>query len=200
MNPPWIVAFGALTCAVVVLSILYVGLLRRISSVLEKAEDALARNAGLAPDHGLRTGDQVAAAEARDVAGRLVDLAELIARRRTVVLLAAPDCDPCERLLEALCTRGWPDPSRQLIVVLDEPMSTKDSLLTAAGALVLYQGPELSVSRALHSNIFPHAFAFAGNRISAPATIPATVDDLVRLDEVEIVNHRHQPGLKFVAQ
>lgn len=189
MTDPWILVFGVLTCAVVVLSVLYVGLLRRVSSVLEDAEQAIGRSPAYPPDMGLRTGEKIDSAVTTDGSGRQVELTELIAERSAIVLLAAADCDPCHRLLEDVSSQGWAHESVQLIVVLDEPTHL-DSVLAAANVAVLYQGAHQSVSRAVRSNIFPHAFAVSRNIVVASPVIPASMEELVRLGKDE---HLGQP-------
>lgn len=95
------------------------------------------------------------------------------------MLLASSDCAPCHTLLEELVEHAW-DNEVGLVVVLDGE-SDLDGALRHAHLATLWETAETAVAHALHSNVYPTAFALVGNTVAAPATVPSSLHDLIDL-------------------
>jgi hypothetical protein len=178
MSGPWIAAFLALSTLVVIMALLVLGLLRRVSPLLEQAESAL-RNAGSVPGplQGLPIGAELPQFEARDIRGSVVTEADF-AGTPAVVLFIDPGCRPCERLVAEL-RRGWEvqQGARLWVITGDGHESDLD---LPGQATVLVQSDD-RISRAFQTSITPHAFAIGVNGTIVNRDIPDSTDALVKL-------------------
>jgi hypothetical protein len=178
MSGPWIAAWLALSTLVVITTFLVLGLLRRVSPLLEQAESAL-RSAGSGPGplQGLPIGTELPQFEARDVRGSVITDADL-AGTPAVVLFIDPGCGPCERLMAELRS-GWAgEQGARLWVVTGNGHERELDL--SGKATVLLQSDE-RVSRAFQTSITPHAFAIGIDGTIVNRDIPDSTDALVKL-------------------
>ncbi len=169
-----------LVIAVLGLGVLVLGLIRRVTTVLEGAERQL-RAAGTRASvlGGLPPGSPVPPYRAVDRQGTPVG-AEILQGDARLVLFVDAGCDPCMTLLEDL--RQTPLLGRGgvpiLVVATDTPAARR--LPFPATATVLFQR-DRAVARAFASEGTPHAFFVDANGIVGRSTIPSRSADLIAL-------------------
>jgi hypothetical protein len=173
----WIAAFAALWTISLVTAFLVLGLMRRISNVLEGVEQRLRGQ----PTHGgLPIGSTVPKFEASSEGGRIMSSQELMIRANVYLFLSA-GCSPCERLAKELqdasdSTARWP-----LIVVYDTPESAEVARLSD-GTRTLHDGSR-SVFRAFEIDATPFAVAVDRAGTVIGNAVPNSIDALNDLVE-----------------
>jgi hypothetical protein len=176
MSGLWIAAFAALTLLVLLLAVVQVGLLRRVTAVLERAEAAV-RDGGSAAGDGLAPGARIQPFVAASLQGRPVRSDEV--RGESIWLLLSAGCGPCQLLAADL--RRAPDGAglgMPLRVLLDSHDDARE-LDLPAWIQVLVAG-EQAAARSFRTSGTPHAFA-ANDGVVTAQTIPNRVADLRRL-------------------
>ncbi|MEX2646212.1 MAG: redoxin domain-containing protein [Gaiellaceae bacterium] len=164
MSIAWVVAFVALCVVVLVIGALVLGVLRRITPLLEEMESRFASLAvGGVP--GLKPGSQLPRFTAKTTDGSKVGSPDLLGSPLVFVFLNS-NCRPCETLAAELRSTSSFDPDVPLIVVLDFP----DGQQLAEGLpyRVLFQRRR-SVSKSFGVVGTPHAFA-----VDATGTVVAS--------------------------
>jgi hypothetical protein len=149
VTTPWIVAFGVLWGVVLLVAFTMVGVLRRVTAVLEAMEETRVEAPGVAP------GGVVEPFELYDSEGEVVDWSELI-RERTILVLSSPRCAPCELLLEELGDVGSRLAGVPLTVVTTDSADGR-SYEYPPGLNVLYQRGERA-TQAFDNRAFPQAY------------------------------------------
>jgi hypothetical protein len=192
MSAAWVVAYVVLGVLVVLVAVLVLGTLRRISTVLERAELALTSSTGR--PGGLEPGAIVPDFEAATSSGRTFTAATLEARSSLVVLVDR-DCPPCRRLLDELA-QEQPEDLPDLFVVFGDRGMQNGSPEVAPATAVLAQ-VNGSVSRAFDSGSTPHTFALHGRRVVAAGT-PNTVEGLRHLALRLREEVRNKPNRKLL--
>ncbi len=177
MSWPWVVAFVGLWIFVLVLGMIVLGLVRRVSAFLERAESN-APGLDVPSDFGgLVPGDRVPQFELWDRGGSRIDSSVLLASP-VVLMFMDPGCGPCEDLVRLIETTEQPiDGAPYVIVTEDTEEATKFRF--PPGATVLYQR-DRSVSTAFKNIAAPQAFAIA-RQIVLGKTVPESVEALSRL-------------------
>jgi len=164
---------------VLLLTALVVGLMRRVSGVLERAEQAFEGLASFSPEQGLQPGDIVTGFTLKDSSGSVVTSDSLWAHAPAIVAFLSRGCEPCEEIERQLRELRWSMAAVRLILVLSGH-DTHD-VSTYGDAEAYTQGSDLAASRAFRTNISPHAFAVdRGGRVRANL-IPRSADELVDL-------------------
>ena len=150
MSTPWIAAFAFLWLAVIAVGVVMLGTLRRITSVLERAESQLEAEAV-----GVRPMSVLPSFELYDASGDLVTSESLI-REPTILLFMESGCSPCRQL--ALALEGFDDTvdGVPFVVVLDDSPNARQVPIPP-DIRVMYER-EGAVSGLFESAITPQAF------------------------------------------
>lgn len=175
MSSAWVVAYALLSVVVILLAVLVLGTLRRISTVLERAELVLS-SPGSRPG-GLEAGAVVPDFEAVSAEGVPFTAADL-ENRQSLVVLVDRDCPPCRQLLGELGEER-PTDLPELLVVFGERV-LHNGVPDVPGATAVLVQVDGSVSRAFESGSTPHTFALDGRRVVASGT-PNTIEGLRHL-------------------
>lgn len=165
MNGPWIAAFIAVSLVALFNGAVTVGLLRRIGSVLERAEAILQTSVSTGPG-GLPAGSAIPEFEAHRADGSAVGRSEI--RHSTIVFMSS-GCQPCKRLAADL-REHWLSLSSvtSLVVVLNDP-SEADELDLPGDTPIIYQR-ERRMAAAFRSSATPHVFVTDGTQIIGNGT------------------------------
>lgn len=184
MTSPWIAAFIALSVVVLVLAVLFIGLLRRVGDVLDRASSLVASSGHSGPQTGLVVGQRVGAFTARTGEGERISDIEVCGRRGAVVAFFGIGCAPCEEIMTELQRVGWSSPGgTRLVVVLDDDPAAKDRGLESSDVTVLYQeGGE--VSAAFNVDVTPFVFAVVDDRTVVAAEVPVGLDAILNMAQV----------------
>lgn len=179
MTVPWMIAFGSLAATVVLLGILEVGTLRRVTAVLERAEEAL-RYRIIAPEiGGVAVGTSLPSFEVEDAEARRLISTQLL-EKPTIFLLMDSSCAPCSQLaanLEASQLSLEP----RLVVIIDR--AGNDSYVAALPAATVVYRFDDGPFDAFESRATPHAFAVDQDGIVRGRVVPNAPDDLISLAE-----------------
>ena len=154
MTTIWIVAFAALSSLVALIGLLVLGTLRRITPLLEQAEESF-QAASRASLGGLSVGSNVPPFESFDVHGTSFSREDLLGRTSFVLFLGTT-CEACERFVVDLQAGRLPSLGAPLIVVPEDPESAR-GLARARDVLVLLD-EHRAVARAFDVRIVPQAF------------------------------------------
>lgn len=193
MTPVWIVAFTGLSLLVALTVLALVGTLRRISSVLEQAEEYLRT---FSPQlRGLPPGAPVPEFEAETEEGARFSAADLQGTA-SVVLFLSSGCPPCRMLAAELSPSAVGELSSELHIVLTH-RSEADELGLAEKLSVIYQDNR-ELSRAFQSNATPHAFAVDASGTVVASGTPSSLSQLREIAESVIQRHdgRRRPTAK----
>lgn len=178
MSSPWIAAFLVLWVLVLVLGLLVLGMLRRVSAVLERAESLVSPIRGDLAPRGLARGTSVPDFEAEDESGSVVSSADVL-HGETIILFLDADCPPCKLLVDDLSLTTWSDLEVELVAVVSDRRYA-DSLAAVPGLTVLLESRR-AVSDAFDSNARPHAFAISAAGVVAGSDTPNSREQLRQL-------------------
>jgi thiol-disulfide isomerase/thioredoxin len=174
MSTPWLVAFFLLSALVAMLSVLVVGLMRRIAATLEHLEPVFSV---LAPRHGLAPGSKAPDFVAYDAEGELVRSHSMV--RRRIILFLSSECQPCRQLKEQLAETAWAYPEVQLVAVLEDDLSSRSFSLPRWITPIFER--EREVSNAFRTEAVPNAFAIDAQGIVIGSRPPRGPSDLIGL-------------------
>jgi peroxiredoxin len=152
MTPPWIAAFLTLWVVVSLLALLMLGVLRRVTPVLEQAESRLADLR--AHPSGLHPGTTVPSFSVSTLNGGTFSNADLFGST-TIVLFLGSACPACERFVRDLRHGDVPDLGARLVAVAESAEEAEE--FAAARARVVIQEAQ-SLSLLFESDRFPHVF------------------------------------------
>jgi peroxiredoxin len=173
----WIVAFAALFGTVALLALAFLGTLRRISVVLERAEAQLRATPGPGPG-GLEPGSEIPDFSGITSDGSPFTRSNVLGKPSVMVFLSN-NCPACRVLERDLQT----DPSvldgRVIAVVSD--LEDAERLAAVVPELEVVVQDERSIASAFSSNATPHAFAIDAGGVVVSSGRPNTVDSLNRL-------------------
>ena len=177
MSGLWIAAFAALTLLVAVLAVVQVGLLRRVTAVIERAETAVRDSGGVASD-GLQPGARIQPFPLTSREGRLVRSDDFPGE--SIWLLLSAGCGPCQMLAHDLRRHTADDAGlgMALRVVLGGEADASQ-LDLPSWVQVLLDGDQ-AAARIFRSSSTPHAFASADGVVKAQS-VTNQVADLRRL-------------------
>lgn len=176
MSWPWVAAYFAIWAAVIVLTLVVLGILRRISAVLEEAEHVIRSNREL--DAGVPPGAPVGSFVARNANGDIVTDADLRGRPSVVAFLEA-GCEPCKVVASELSRLDRPPTSVPVIIVTDDTVESR-SMTVGAYVTVLYD-QDGSVSRAFRNAVYPFGFALDEAGVVVEKAIATSVEAIHRL-------------------
>lgn len=177
MNGLWIGAFIALWALVVVVGLLLLGTLRRITPVLERAEESF-QTASSISFGGLAVGARVPSFAATTVSGESFNDADLLGTK-TVVLFLGPSCRACERFVKDLGAGRAPHIAAQLVVVTDDAESA--SALARATEVTVLVDHDRALAEAFDARLVPRAFVVDGRGSVLAEGRPNEWDELERL-------------------
>jgi len=160
MSWPWIVAFFALWAVTISVALMVMGLLRRVSGVIEAAEQRI--RAPSARD-GLPVGSVVPPFDVKDEDGAVVSSTALLTRP-TVVLMLSPDCAPCKALIEELRAPDRPMGHVPIVAVLQ---GDRQPGFDTSGTLPMFY--DRTAFQAFDNTTTPFAYA-----VDAEATVVAS--------------------------
>ena len=173
MTAPWSAAFAALTVTVLLLSLTFVGWLRKASATLEELAARLGRW-GPEDMGGLLPGTLVPDAPVWDHQGRRRETADVLAGPCVMLLLEA-DCEPCAALVEDLWRAGWhSDVPLVAICAAQRPADGPD----LPPPIRVFHQRDLAGSFGVRTVITPQAFALDGARRVQAKSIPNTTEHL----------------------
>ncbi len=179
MSAAWIGAFISLATLVLLLTLLVVGLMRRISSVLERAEQVLVRSDTFDLKEGLQPGDFVAAGDAVTSTGRPWSTSE-VRDDAHVIVFVDPGCPPCDNLIDELMT--GPQLPRAVNLVLVSP-DIDMRLASLSRRYTVLRDTNHALSRAFGTSVSPNAFAIDAGGVVAAQEIPTSMEALNRLGQ-----------------
>lgn len=178
MSAPWIVAFAVTWAVVAVLAVLVLGLLRRITGVLELAESRLSELptgpaiGGAAPGTAIRP-FTIKAADAQTT----VEFLRLQESAPAIYLFMNSSCRPCKRLANELGRHHESIGDVPLYVILNEG---EEEFGLTPGPHVFSQS-DREASEAFMNDATPQAFLVdRGNRV-VEKSIPNAIEDLRQL-------------------
>lgn len=179
MTPAWIAAFGALVALVLAELVVLLGVLRRTAEVMERVEAHLRSTSPRAGHGGLSPGSAVP--EFALVAREDGAVAAPHVRGEPVVyLLLSGSCEPCGRLLRAL-QQAPSAPGGVAVVGIVEADDLPESEWPAPPWLTMLRQRGHAATRALRSDVTPHAFAVRGDGRVAASCVPAGAEDVLRM-------------------
>jgi hypothetical protein len=147
------------------------GLLRRVTTVLEAAEAAVAGALDVPRAEGAAPGTRIPPFEVTTDGGRSVESTELLREGGVLVLMEA-GCEPCRQLARELDGVGERIDGVPLHVVVEDTPAGRE-LPLPPGLSVLYQR-DGAVSQAFGSRATPLAFALDPTGTVLERTIPGT--------------------------
>jgi hypothetical protein len=180
MSAGWSLLIYATWAVVVVLCVATLGLLRRITPILERAESVLSDAAHGAARFGIPEGHPIPKFTARDLSGRSVS-EQQVSGSAVVLLFMGPGCAPCESLAAEIAATGPSAEFSDLVLVV--PDSSESRRLTADYPSVLFQ-TDAQVSSAFETTITPNAFAVNAQGMIVAREVPDSLDAIRRLIEV----------------
>lgn len=171
MSGPWIAAFAVLWVVTLVIGFAVLGILRRVSAVLEAAEARLsAQNELGAPVRSI-----VADFQLYDERGRVV-LARDDVADPVLLLLVEPGCGACRELVQELDGTGASLDGVPFAIVIEDSHRGRAFALQD-GVRVLYQRHG-DVFHAFRNRATPQAYVIDTGGIILARRIPASVRDL----------------------
>ena len=172
MSNAWIAAYAVLWLTVLVVTFTMVGIVRRITSVLEVLERRLATP----PDMGAEVNSIVSPFELVDADGQTVSFEELV-QEPTIMLVSANGCPACRKLLGKLDGIGDSIGGIPFVVV-----TNADDAETQypPGVRVLYE-PDLAATTALDNHANPQAYVLDPTGLVLDRRIPSSLNDFVAM-------------------
>ena len=173
MSAPWIAAVVVLWIGFLALAVILLGLLRRMSPILERAEAQLGVHGGKGSYGGAPVASAVAPFQLVDATGRTV-LARESVEEPTLLLFVAPGCGPCEQILGDLDGVGERYEGVPFHVVVEEG---EGSVEAPPGVSLLYER-DRAASAAFQTVVTPHAFVVDHGGLVLDQRIPGSAEDL----------------------
>jgi peroxiredoxin len=152
MTAPWIAAFLTLWIVVSLVALLTLGVLRRVTPVLEQAENRLADLR--AHPSGLHPGTTVPSFSVSELNGGTFTNSDLYGST-TIVLFVGAACRACERFVRDLRNNDVPDLGARLVAVTENAEEARE-LASASARAVIQEAQSLSLL--FKSDRFPHVF------------------------------------------
>jgi thiol-disulfide isomerase/thioredoxin len=173
MSAPWIAAFVVLWIGFLALAVILLGLLRRMSPILERAEAQLGVHGGRGSFGGAPVASAVAPFQLVDAKGRTALSRESV-EEPTLLLFVAPGCGPCEQILGGLDGVGERYEGVPFHVVVEEGEGAVEA---PPGVSLLYERGH-AASAAFQTIVTPHAFVVDHGGLVLDQRIPGSAEDL----------------------
>lgn len=182
MSTSWAAAFVALWVVVLVIAVVVVGLLRRISSVLEQAEAHVASSgSGAAAIGGLPVASYAPEFRVFNENGDEIKTAELV-RTPTILLFMEAHCGPCEQLAPDLEPAVDEIEGVPFFIVLSEEEGRPPWLPTGVRAVYQRQG---ELSQAFENTATPQAYVLDPSRFVLSKRLIGSLSDLRELARLQ---------------
>lgn len=175
MSAPWIAAFVALWISLLLLAVILLGVLRRITGVLERAEAAISDAGGGIDLGGVAPGSVVSPFELRDADGRTVTSAEVITEP-TILVFMSSRCGPCKALSRELGGAGATIDGLAFFVVMDD--SDDGRRFTVPPSVPIVYQLDGAVSAIFQQRSTPQAFVIDQGGFVLDRAIPNSLEDL----------------------
>ena len=173
MSGPWIAGFVALWIGFLALATIVLGLLRRMSPIVERAEAQLGVHGGRGGFGGAPVASAVAPFQLVDSSGRTALSRESV-EEPTLLLFVAPGCQPCEQILHGLDGVGERYEGVPFHVVVEEG---EGGVEAPPGVSLLYERGH-AASAAFQTIVTPHAFVVDHGGLVLDQRIPGSAEDL----------------------
>lgn len=177
MTGPWVAAFLVLWVVVAALTLVLIGLVRRVALLLQTNQpsasslDELSQLPLLAQVPNFSLLDPELGPVSLDAA----------LEETSIILLTRRGCRPCATLLDGLeSLRTMAYDLLPLIVISDEPHQENGAGTTPAGYRVLYD-PRNESATVFRTPATPYAFVLSADRLVLEKRIPEGVEDLFDL-------------------
>lgn len=178
MTTPWILAFVALAAFVALVGMLVLGLVRRITPLLEESQELIASASRRLTIGGLPPGSTVPWFTTEEVGGGALTREELRGDS-SVVLFLDEGCKPCELLVADLQSGNAPDIDARLVVVSSAREAAER--LARSNDVIVVADDERSVARAFENVVSPQAFVVDEHVMVLKSATPNTWDELRQL-------------------
>jgi thiol-disulfide isomerase/thioredoxin len=172
MSGPWIAAFVVLWVGFLALAVILLGLVRRMSPILERAEAQLGIHGGKGSFGGAPVASAVGPFQLVDSDGRTAFSREAV-EEPTLLLFVAPGCQPCEQILHGLDGVGERYEDVPFHVVMEEGGEVE----APPGVSLLYERGH-AASAAFQTVATPHAFVVDHGGLVIDHRIPGSAEDL----------------------
>ncbi|HXG77237.1 MAG TPA: redoxin domain-containing protein [Gaiellaceae bacterium] len=174
MSGPWIAAFAALWGLVIVIGLVVLGTLRRLTGLLERAEESL-RAAATISLGGLWPGTTVPPFASETVEGDSFGASDLDGDQWIVLFLSSA-CQACEPLVEDLKSAAVPDLGSRLVVVAEDAGWARE--LARARSVSVLVDEDGAIARMFDIRVVPQAFVIDEARTVLAAGRPNSWDGL----------------------
>jgi hypothetical protein len=172
MTGPWIAAWVATVCLSIVTAALLLGLLRRLTSLLQSVEGQLRSGAALG---GVPVGMKVPTFDMQDGSGSIRRSSDVLVGP-AVLLFVSHDCSPCVELLRDLEGHAEGPGRAQLLVI-----GQRDAHLTRT-SLPRDAFADVNAFARLNVVVTPFAMAIDSAGVVAARTVPNTLESLRQLE------------------
>lgn len=187
MTTPWIVAFVALAALVILVGLLLLGLLRRITPLLEESQELIGSASRRLTIGGLPPGATVPAFAAEEVGGGVFTQDDLRGEP-SVVLFLDDGCAACEGLVADLRSGYAPVLGARLVVITSSRETAAQMNASARIRVIVDEG---SVAQAFESVVSPQAFVVDEHGLVRTSGTPNAWDELRQLvDSTKGGGHR----------
>ncbi len=172
MTGPWIAALVAVAALSVITAVLVLGLLRRLSVVLQGVEQQLRAGSHLG---GVPEGSQLPAFEVIDAAGKPIESSRLLTGPPILLFLSA-GCTPCESLIIELAAEVQPVARTQLVAILQSEAAI-DAVIP--GVMLV---ADATAFQSLSVSTTPFAMAVDRDRTVVARAVPNSIESLRQLE------------------
>lgn len=183
MSWPWIVAFLALWAVTIGVALMLMGLLRRVSGLIEAAEQRIGAQPALG---GLPIGGVVPPFEVQGEDGAIVSSSDLLFSRPTVLVMLSPDCAPCQTLVDELQSLDQQMGHLPIVAVLK---GDRQSGFDPGGTLPFFY--DRTAFEAFDNTTTPFAYAVDAEATVVASGVASSIDSLrslaSTLQEEEVV-------------
>lgn len=174
MTGPWIVALVAVASLSLVTAVLVLGLLRRMTVLLQSVEGQLQSGDGLG---GVPVGGAVPSFEVVNQVGHVLSSSDLMAGPG-ILLLLAQDCAPCESLIDEMVYLGR-SPTRVPLVAIAQ-LHEDVAVVPLSGIVDSFR--DVTAFEKMSISATPFAMAFDSRGIVVSRTVPNSIKSLRELE------------------
>lgn len=182
----WLVAGGVLVALLLAQAVVVLGVLQRATALLEAVEAHLGAASGAPGGSGPAVGTPLPELAIEDAQGAPVAMAELQGTTGPplVLLLLAPDCPHCQRLLDRLRAVSEAPTVARVVAITDVAVRLDLTAAPPPSWVTVCYERDGAVARALGAAYVPMAVAVAGDGRITAVEVPKTADDLARLGQL----------------
>lgn len=175
MTGPWIIAWLALAALSVLNAVLILGLLRRLSVVLQGVENQLLSGDRLG---GVSVGGALPSFEVTNQMGATVSSSDLVAGPG-ILLLVSQECAPCESLVEEIAGLGRSPTEVPLVAIAQHEDGFGRRAFSGIDSF-----RDVTAFARMNISATPFAMAFDSRGIVLARTVPNSIKSLRELETV----------------